>query len=124
MIFISVIKFWKLLIHGNLIIFLPIIFTYALSARTWMFGWFVVYIQYSTKLGTNSQSKLGKFTYPFAAGQYEEIKIYLSAYEEFSQGEYNYIVIVGWKYPLSIIVRTHCSVSIVRLHVNILNFMA
>ena len=62
-----------LLIHGNLIIFLPIIFTYALSARTWMFGWFVVYIQYSTKLGTNSQSKLGKFTYPFAAGQYIEI---------------------------------------------------
>ena len=38
-----------------------------------MFGWFVVYIQYSTKLGTNSQSKLGKFTYPFAAGQYIEI---------------------------------------------------
>ena len=55
----------------------------------------VVYIQYSTKLGTNSQSKLGKFTYPFAAGQYEEIKIYQSAYKEFFQGEYNYIVIVG-----------------------------
>jgi hypothetical protein len=35
-----------------------------------------VYIQYSTKLGTNSQSKLGKFTYPFAAGQYIEIKIF------------------------------------------------
>ena len=74
---------------------MPTNFTYALSARTWMFGWFVVYIQYSTKLGTNSQSKLGKFTYPFAAGQYEEIKIYQSAYEEFFQGEYNYIVIVG-----------------------------
>ena len=55
----------------------------------------VVYIQYSTKLGTNSQSKLGKFTYPFAAGQYIEIKLFSSAYEEFFQGEYNYIVIVG-----------------------------
>ena len=41
-----------------------------------MFGWFVVYIQYSTKLGTNSQSKLGNFTYPFAAGQYIAIKIF------------------------------------------------
>ena len=84
-----------LLIHEILIFFLPNIFTYALSGRTWMFEVVVVYIQYSTKLGTNSQSKLGNFTYPFAAGQYIEIKIIKSAYEEFFQGEYNYIVIDG-----------------------------
>jgi len=59
-----------------------------------MFGWFVVYIQYSTKLGTNSQSKLGNFTYPFAAGQYERSRFQVP-YEEFYQGEYIYIVIVG-----------------------------
>ena len=54
----------------------------------------VVYIQYSTKLGTNSQSKLGKFTYPFAAGQYIEIFSRVPTRNSF-QGEYIYIVIVG-----------------------------
>jgi 5-hydroxyisourate hydrolase-like protein (transthyretin family) len=89
----------------------------------------VVYIQYSTKLGTNSQSKLGKFTYPFAAGQYIEIKTFkVHTRNSFKVSTITLSLLDESIHVPSIhcpvLYVTHCSVSIVRLHVNILNFMA
>ena len=89
----------------------------------------VVYIQYSTKLGTNSQSKLGKFTYPFAAGQYREIKIFQVPTRNSIKVSTITLSLLDESIPVpsihcSVLYVQHCSVSIVRLHVDILNFMA